>query len=281
MWYGEDIANNVLEFLSLGIAILSALSECRQMNLKYECLLSIGDNTSAQSWLWKTTKLRKDSWYRAPVNFIARTIVMMEVTNLEQSLHYQHLPGRFNDIADLLSYYADVRPELGPHSIACCKFILNESFTNKLHTSPKFSQLIPEGFAILEIEPKILSFAKETKRIAELSLIWHRKALTKQRIEPGEDGPNFVNTSLQGPIHSLQVFPQRKKICFCSRSSKLLSVSDSTSQGVLLHQIRSQWVSTLSKIPSQVWIRSSSCVSDGMSFMNPQVNHFVQSSNNP
>jgi hypothetical protein len=51
--YGEDIANNVLEFLGIMITVWLVILKCNQQGSKQECILALGDNRSAIGWLYK------------------------------------------------------------------------------------------------------------------------------------------------------------------------------------------------------------------------------------
>jgi len=46
---GDDEANNVLEFLGMAISILLLIEESQ--STKYACLMALGDNTFAISWI--------------------------------------------------------------------------------------------------------------------------------------------------------------------------------------------------------------------------------------
>jgi hypothetical protein len=50
--YGLDIANNVLEFLGMMVTIWLVLVECDETSSQQDCILALGDNTSATGWLF-------------------------------------------------------------------------------------------------------------------------------------------------------------------------------------------------------------------------------------
>ena len=48
--------------------------ECDQKGLKQECILGLGDNTSAICWLFKTKGIKKEALYHDAVTFVARSL---------------------------------------------------------------------------------------------------------------------------------------------------------------------------------------------------------------
>jgi hypothetical protein len=70
--YGVDIANNVLEFLAMLVTIWLTILECDLEGSQQDCILAMGDNTSAIGWIHKSGKLKPGSIYHAPVQLIAR-----------------------------------------------------------------------------------------------------------------------------------------------------------------------------------------------------------------
>jgi hypothetical protein len=82
--YGLDIANNVLEFLGMMVTIWLVLIECEQ-----DCILALGDNTSAIGWLFKSGKLPFDSLHYKPVQLISRKLARL-LTDSSHCLASQH-----------------------------------------------------------------------------------------------------------------------------------------------------------------------------------------------
>jgi hypothetical protein len=88
--YGNDIANNVLEFLGMLVTIWLSLLECSAESSLQDCILAIGDNTSAIGWMHKSGKLDPTSIYHAPVQLIARKIARLLLKS-SHCLASQHL----------------------------------------------------------------------------------------------------------------------------------------------------------------------------------------------
>jgi hypothetical protein len=63
--FGHHEANNVLEYLAMVITIWLCLLHCKEEALEQECILALGDNTSAVGWLFKTTGVHQDSFCRS------------------------------------------------------------------------------------------------------------------------------------------------------------------------------------------------------------------------
>ena len=109
--HGKDVSNNVLEFLGMAITLWLSLIECEELGLVNELLLILGDNTSAISWIIRSS-LPKSSVYRPAVLFIARKIASI-VSKSQNFIVPRHLPGRLNSIADWLSFEGQERLKHG------------------------------------------------------------------------------------------------------------------------------------------------------------------------
>lgn len=107
--YGQDISNNLLEFLAMAINLWLSLIECDDLGLKDELILILGDNTSAIAWLFKSS-IHEDSVYKEAVVFIARKVAELMLGS-KQFMASQHIEGKFNLIADWLSFQGAERVE--------------------------------------------------------------------------------------------------------------------------------------------------------------------------
>jgi hypothetical protein len=58
--YGQSIVNNFLEFLGM---IVNVWLMCRAFNGRSEALLAVGDNTSAIGWMFRSSRIARDSLY--------------------------------------------------------------------------------------------------------------------------------------------------------------------------------------------------------------------------
>jgi hypothetical protein len=66
-----------------------------------ECLLTVGDNTSATGWMFRSSQLPEDSVYYDAVQLAARHVATL-VIDSEHCLATQHTKGKENIVADLL-----------------------------------------------------------------------------------------------------------------------------------------------------------------------------------
>ena len=104
---GEDISNNVLEFLGMAITLWLSLLKYEGLGLENELLLILGNNTSAISWIIRSS-LPKSSVYRPAVLFIARKIASI-ISKSQNFIVPRYIPGQLNSIVDWLSFKGEER----------------------------------------------------------------------------------------------------------------------------------------------------------------------------
>jgi hypothetical protein len=93
-FYGEDTANNVLEFLGMAVSIMLLLKEAAD---NQDCILVLGDNTAAVSWIFRSGRVSRNSRYYRAVKLIARTIASHALQAGAQ-ICSQHLAGVTNTV---------------------------------------------------------------------------------------------------------------------------------------------------------------------------------------
>jgi hypothetical protein len=102
--FGHHEANNVLEYFAMVITIWLCLLHCKVEALEQECILALGDNTSAVGWLFKTTGVHQDSFYYDPVRMVSRKVAEL-MLGTSHCLYSQHIVwGAQNMVADMLSF---------------------------------------------------------------------------------------------------------------------------------------------------------------------------------
>jgi hypothetical protein len=101
--HGVSEANDVLEFLAMALTIWLVILECRDKGLHQESILSLGDNTSAIRWIFRSSRLDPSSPNYHPVQLIARKIAELLIDS-PQSLCAQHIRGASNHVPDWLSF---------------------------------------------------------------------------------------------------------------------------------------------------------------------------------
>ena len=158
--YGNDIAKNALEFLALAITILLQLHEA---NNDSECILAVGDNTSALGWLFRSSQLGPTSPYYTTVLFIARYIASAILAS-PHCLFGQHIKGNNNVVADLLSFLFQLQDgdKRNPVAYDCPD---NVKLTRRFHQYTP--QLIPRNFHITPLPSHILFFATQALQTLE------------------------------------------------------------------------------------------------------------------
>jgi hypothetical protein len=258
--FGLDTANNVLEFLAMGINIWIIILECARDGMTEECILVLGDSTSALGWLYRTGKIEKTSFYYEAVQMIARKIARL-IIGSSHSLASQHLKGELNVVADLLSYSGTSREK--PHPLAADNPD-NAELTRRFHSS--LPQLIPESFEICQLPAEILSFATLVLQTTESSYIRSRKLRTKAGTEFGGVGDTSVGTPTSAITPTSIVFPDGKKSSSCEPSFQFTEDLDGTDQEKLLAVVESQWLQTLSEMPQAIWLRRFGTISNQAPF---------------
>jgi hypothetical protein len=258
--YGLDIANNVLEFLGMMVTIWLVLVECEETDSHQDCILALGDNTSAIGWLFKSGKLSPDSPYYKTVQVIARKLALL-VTSSSHCLASQHIKGTKNTVSDLLSFAGNTRGE--PHPLAPdypSDLILTERFHSCL------PQLIPAGFSISPLPSEISCFVIQVLRTLESSLTPSKSRPTKRKTESGADGarsvPRPVSTLTLSSLNYSSLKPSSSCDRFCPCTESLAGAQ----QEPFLASVRSPWFRQLCAMPQALWLRRSGVVSNAAPF---------------
>jgi hypothetical protein len=164
---------NLLEFLAILVSVWLDIIEGDVKAL--DCLLVMGDSTTAVGWLHKTRIMNKDMKVE---DFQARTKVARKLATLvienNLCLYSQWFPGKKNVIADSLSRDIDIPANTLTH-----------------HFHSLFPTQMPTNFAICPLPDTISSFVLST--LSELtkrgqSLERH----TTSELHPGACGPNSL-----------------------------------------------------------------------------------------
>jgi hypothetical protein len=258
--YGLDIANNVLEFLGMMITIWLVLVECEETGSQQDCILALGDNTSAIGWLYKSGKLPIDSPYYNAVQFIARQLARL-VTGSSHCLASQHIKGDKNTIADLLSFAGDTRGEAHP---LAPDYPSDRVLTERFHSC--LPQLIPAGFNISPLPSEISSFAIQALQTLESSLTPSRSRPTRTKTESGDAGlrsaPKPASTLTLSSLSYTSRKPSSSCAPFCPSTEWLAGVQ----QAPFLASVRAPWFQQLCAMPQAIWLRRSGVTSNGVPF---------------
>jgi hypothetical protein len=84
--------------------VINIWLECLHNDGSEECLLALGDNTSAIGWLLYSSKLDGTSIYYDAVQIATWHLATALLINSSHCLASQHLKWELNIAADLLSY---------------------------------------------------------------------------------------------------------------------------------------------------------------------------------
>jgi hypothetical protein len=258
--YGLDIANNVLEFLGMMVTIWLVIIECEKSGSEQDCILALGDNTSAIGWLYKSGKLPLTSPYYKAVQLIARRLARL-VTGSSHCLASQHIKGDKNTVSDLLSFAGDTRGEAHPlapdHPSDC---VLTERFHSCL------PQLIPAGFNILPLPSEISSFVILALQTLESSLTPSKSQPMRTRTGSGADGfhsaPKPASTLTLSSLGYKSRKPSSSCAPFCPSTEWLAGAQ----QAPFLASVRAPWFRQLCAMPQAIWLRRSGVTSNGVPF---------------
>jgi hypothetical protein len=258
--YGVDIANNVLEFLGMMVTVWLVILECKEQNSTQDCILALGDNTSAIGWLYKSSRLIPGSPYYEPVQLIARKLARL-ITGSTHCLASQHIKGENNVVSDLLSYAGDVRGDahpLAPDSPS------DTVLTARFHLH--LPQLIPTGFDISPLPNEISSFVILALQTIESSLIRSRKKPTKNETASGADGSRSASKPASNLTLSSLEYPTEKLNSSSEPFSPSIEWLRGARQEPFLANVRAPWFRQLCAMPQAIWLRRSGVTSNGAPF---------------
>jgi hypothetical protein len=96
---GSPLINNLLEFIGMAVNIWL---ECLESDAN-NCMLSLGDNTSAVGWLHNSSRLDVKLAAHTAHLVVARHVALLAL-NAGCRLASQHIQGDLNTVANLLSF---------------------------------------------------------------------------------------------------------------------------------------------------------------------------------
>jgi hypothetical protein len=258
--HGVSEANNVLEFLAMAVTIWLVLLDCKSQGLVDECILSLGDNTSAIGWIFRSTRLPPDSPYYLPVQLIARKVAFL-LNDSPNCLCSQHLKGESNQVADWLSFTTQTRD--GKQNPVAFDDPADDLLTHRFHSSAP--QLIPRHFRISPLPDVVLSFVEQVLRTTESSMIRFSRRRMKTGTAHGDDGLGMVNKPASWTRSCLNFRSQSESSSFDPSSAPTRSPIG-ISQGSFLEQLRRPWRERLSALPQAIWLRRFGTVSNRVPF---------------
>ena len=249
---GDDTVNNVLEFLGMSVSVLLLLEESKVDGEDYPCLMVLGDNTSAISWVFKSGKVPRSSKYYRAVKAIARHLAR-SVLGAQARLCSQHLAGELNTVADILSFEGNCRSKVDPLTEDCPD---DDTLTQRIHLC--YPQVVPAGFRIRPIPNDVESFVTSILQMLVKSWTPREKPHTREETCTGDDGGSSLSAGGLGKIPSSMKYRQTSSdSCLHEVSLCVTDCSSSTPRGELLASVRSQWYRRLFETPLAAWHRRS------------------------
>jgi hypothetical protein len=249
---GDDTVNNVLEFLGMAVSVLLLLRESKEENESFPCLMVLGDNTSAISWLFRSGRVHPSSKYYHAVKAIARHVARC-VMGANAKLCSQHLAGESNVIADILSFEGDCRSKVEPLTADCPP---DDVLTQRIHFY--HSQVVPVGFEIRPLPTEVESFVTSILQTLAKSWMGKEKPPTKEGTCTGAAGNALWKAGGSEETPSSTRYPRTENgSCSHEVSSCVTDCSSSTSRADLLKSVRSQWYRRLFEMPLAAWHRRS------------------------
>jgi hypothetical protein len=251
--YGQSTVNNFLEFPGM---VKNVWLMCLTFTEKSESLLAVGDNTSAIGWMFRSSKVPKESLYYAALQMGARKLATL-IIDSEHCLASQHTKGQANMVADLLSWSGDVRG--APHPLALDD-PSDAELTLRFHSH--LSQLIPATFEISPLPSEILSWITLALQTIELSWNQNKKWDMRLATEFGDDGSTTVLSPGRLTTRTSLHYPTAPSTSsFAPSSASINELNDDWKE-----DIKSHWLQALSVLPQAVWLRRFGTISNQVPF---------------
>jgi hypothetical protein len=238
--------NNLLEFIGM---VVNVWLECVDSTAAHECILALGDNTSAIGWLFSTSKFPANSpAHRA--HLVAARQLARVLIDTDHCLASQHLKGELNTVADLLSFSGSSRGK--PHPIAFDD-PSDDVLTQRFHTH--FASQIPANFKISPLPKKILSWIVTVLQTHELYLTLDRRARMKPTTAAGAAGSDSAPTLASGLTLSSILYPSKRKTSSAEPSLPATELHSGASPVNLQAIVNGRWSQVLSARPQATWLR--------------------------
>jgi hypothetical protein len=238
--------NNLLEFIGM---VINIWVECIDSTGKHECILALGDNTSAIGWLFSTSKFPANSAAHQ-AHLVAERQLSRVLLQNDHCLASQHLKGELNTVADLLSFSGSSRGK--PHPIAFDD-PPDDVLTQRFHTH--FASQIPENFKISPLPRKILSWIVTVLQMHESYLTLAKRARTKPTTDAGADGLDSAPMLASGLTLSSILYPSKRKTSSVEPSSPVTGLPSGASPVNLQDIVNARWSQVLSERPQATWLR--------------------------
>ena len=251
---GHKGINNLLEFLGMAINIWLS---CLEDEATESCILAIGDNTSALGWLHNTSRL-DPTWMAHAAHLIVAWKIASLLMKFKCCLGSQHIKGKLNLVADLLSFSGKGRGK--PHPLAFDD-PANDKLTARFLTA--LPSQVPANFAISQLPDEILYWTARVLLVAESSLTGDRKEATKSTTEPGNDGRDTADMWDKSVTPTSLCYPSTSRSSSSGPSSTSIALPSGTPMANLPELVRNQWSRALCAKPQATSLRRFGSISGG------------------
>jgi hypothetical protein len=255
--YGDGRFNNVFEFLGSAVTVWLEVLDCPESS---ECILALGDSTSALGWIHRSGRVKDDSMSYCAIQAIARHLATL-LLHSNHCLATQHLKGDYNVVADLLSYSGTVRGK--PHPLAS-DHPPDDILTQRFHSH--LASQIPANFKILPLPSAILSWATQVLQIAESSLIRARRKEMKPKTGSGDVGSTSAAKEGCRLTPSSLLYPAGDKNFSSGHSWDSTATQTGIKTANLPATVRDQWYRALCAVPQAVWLRRCGTITNKVPF---------------
>jgi hypothetical protein len=250
---GHKGVNNLLEFIAM---VTNIWLECLDSKGNQDCILAVGDSTSAIGWLFKSAGFNsKDGEHDAHL-IVARQLASLLIGH-NCCLASQHIRGDLNVVADLLSF-AGTSERGKSHPLAADdppNDVLTQRFRRHLTSQ------VPANFRISQLPDEILYWITQVLQIASSSLAVAKKGEMKAPTGSGDAGKGFVDT------WDIKTTPS--SLCYPSSNAKFsqkLSCIATEHQlgpppGTLQASVQTRWFRALCAKPQATWLRRFGAIS--------------------
>ena len=239
--------NNLLEFIGMAVNIWI---ECARPDSSQDCILAIGDNTSAIGWLHNTSRL-DPSWPAHKAHLIVARHIASLLINHDCCLGTQHIKGELNVVADLLSFVGGSRGK--PYPLAFDD-PPNNVLTERFHLS-SLSNQIPSNFWIRQLPDEMLSWTSHVLQTAASSLTAAKRVDTKMPIAFGADGGDSALPPDTQTTRSSLCYPSTNVNSSSEPSFNVIGLHTGLPTASLLDTVRDRWWLALSAKPQATWLR--------------------------
>jgi hypothetical protein len=237
----------------MGMAI-SIWLECLVPTDNAECILSLGDNTSAVGWLFRSSHVDPTSLSFDAIQLVARTVATL-IMESPHCIASQHIKGEHNVVSDLLSFENSDRGYLHPLAYdSPADNVLTKRFHLFLPTQ------IPPGFTISPLPSGILSWITLVLQVAESSLTAAKKRQTKAKTEFGDAGSTSARAVVSELTPSSLLYTPASKNSSCDPSSASIARLNGLGMVNLQEAVARPWLAALCGLPQAVWLRRSGTI---------------------